>query len=53
MSLEIHACPSCGSEEVSRNGQSRHGKQIINVENAVVNLSLIRCGKLLLQSSKL
>jgi transposase-like protein len=27
MTLEIHACPSCGSEEVSRNGQNRHGKQ--------------------------
>jgi IS1 family transposase/transposase-like protein len=27
MTSEIHACPSCGSEEVSRNGQNRHGKQ--------------------------
>ena len=27
ISLEIRTCPSCGSEEVSLNGQSRHGKQ--------------------------
>jgi len=27
MTSEIHVCPSCGSEEVSRNGQNRHGKQ--------------------------
>lgn len=27
MTLEINCCPNCGSEEVSRNGQTRHGKQ--------------------------
>lgn len=27
MILEINCCPNCGSEEVSRNGQTRHGKQ--------------------------
>ncbi|MBW4444829.1 MAG: hypothetical protein KME10_27305 [Plectolyngbya sp. WJT66-NPBG17] len=25
--LEIHPCPSCGSEDGSRNGHTRHGKQ--------------------------
>lgn len=24
---EIHPCPTCGSEDVSRNGHTRHGKQ--------------------------
>jgi insertion element IS1 protein InsB len=24
---ELHSCPSCGSEAVSRNGHTRHGKQ--------------------------
>ena len=24
MTVEIHCCPRCGSEEVSRNGQTRH-----------------------------
>ena len=24
---EIYACPNCGSEDVSRNGHTRHGKQ--------------------------
>ena len=27
MTVEINSCPNCGSEEVSRNGQTRHGKQ--------------------------
>ena len=27
MTREIHPCPSCGSEDVSRNGRTRHGKQ--------------------------
>ena len=27
MTREIHSCPSCGSEDVSRNGHTRHGKQ--------------------------
>ena len=27
MTLEINCCPNCGSEEVSRNGQTRHHKQ--------------------------
>jgi insertion element IS1 protein InsB len=27
MTVEIHSCPNCGSEEVSRNGQTRHRKQ--------------------------
>ena len=27
MAVEINSCPSCGSEEVSRNGLTRHGKQ--------------------------
>src|SRR4028119_1265137 len=27
MTVEIHCCPRCGSEEVSRNGQTRHRKQ--------------------------
>lgn len=27
MTREIHSCPSCRSEDVSRNGHTRHGKQ--------------------------
>src|SRR4028119_593522 len=27
MTVEIHCCPRCDSEEVSRNGQTRHRKQ--------------------------
>ena len=27
MTVEIKSCPNCGSKEVSRNGQTRHGKQ--------------------------
>lgn len=27
MTREIHSCPSCGFEDVSRNGHTRHGKQ--------------------------
>ncbi|WP_445300139.1 IS1 family transposase [Microcoleus sp. D3_18_C4] len=27
MTVEINSCPNCGSEEVSRNGQTRPGKQ--------------------------
>jgi len=27
MTKAIHPCPSCGSEDVSRNGHTRHGKQ--------------------------
>jgi len=27
LTVEINSCPNCGSEEVSRNGQTRHGKQ--------------------------
>jgi IS1 family transposase/transposase-like protein len=27
LTAEINSCPNCGSEEVSRNGQTRHGKQ--------------------------
>ncbi len=27
MTVEIPHCPNCGSKEVSRNGQTRHGKQ--------------------------
>ncbi|WP_445305125.1 transposase-like zinc-binding domain-containing protein, partial [Microcoleus sp. Pol12B4] len=27
MTVEINSCPNYGSEEVSRNGQTRHGKQ--------------------------
>jgi len=27
MTVFIHCCPRCGSEEVSRNGQTRHRKQ--------------------------
>ncbi|WP_445301437.1 IS1/IS1595 family N-terminal zinc-binding domain-containing protein [Microcoleus sp. Pol10D4] len=27
MTVEINSCPNCGCEEVSRNGQTRHGKQ--------------------------
>jgi IS1 family transposase/transposase-like protein len=27
MKVEIHCCPRCGSEEVRRNGQTRHRKQ--------------------------
>ncbi len=27
MTVEIHSCPNCGSEAVSRNGQTRHRKQ--------------------------
>ncbi|MEG5115639.1 IS1 family transposase [Microcoleus sp. A2-C5] len=27
MTVEINSCPNCGSEKISRNGQTRHGKQ--------------------------
>ncbi len=25
--MAMHPCPSCGSQEISRNGRTRHGKQ--------------------------
>lgn len=43
MTVEINSCPNCGSEEVSRNGQTRHGKQ---------NYKCRECGRQFVRSSR-